>query len=774
MKFKRSLALILACLLTAASFAACSKTDGNETTPSETTGTETTGTETTGTETTEGGETTAETTGEAVLATSNDIGTFDPTQHIPAEAFTDATQEYTDASSVIYDAVLGDFYAEYTKAKEEAKTTSERYALMALAEAKLLESAVMLPNTANGGNYAIGRVAPYTADYSLWGNDYKRYHQVLVTTDIITSEHRAEMKAKWAELKGTGEYEAWAKQYLADKGYTLKDSYTYGYTGDPQTWDVFATSRSADSEAIINTYDGLLEYDTEGTLKPALALGNGEFSEPDPDTGYVTVTYKLREGVKWVDSQGREVADLTADDFVAGMQHMCDAAGGLEYLVDGLIVNAGEYIAGQVTDFNEVGVKAVDDYTLQYTLTGPCSYFETMLGYSIFAPLSRAYYTSQGGQFGIGVYDPTAESYNYGKSSDNIAYCGPYLVTNATANNTIVFSANPTYWNKDNINVHTITWLFNDGTDATKAYNDMVAGTIDGCGLNASALEAAKKDGNFEKYSYVTSTDTTSFMTFFNVFRQAYANSADATTAVSTLTEEQKTVAAKAMANVHFRRALAMSEDRISINAQTVGDELAPLSVRNTYTPGNFVVLEEDTTVDINGTATTFKAGTNYGEIMQAQIDADEFKITVWDPKADDGVGSSDGYDGWYNPENAMAELNVAVKQLADAGVTVTKDNPIVIDIPYPSNNENYTNKEQAAKKSIEAALGGLVKINLVECVDNDQFYNVGYRTDYGFQANYHTYDLSGWGPDFGDPCTYLDTFLPDYSGYMVKCIGLF
>ena len=169
MKFKRSLALILACLLTAASFAACSKTDGNETTPSETTGTETTGTETT-----EGGETTAETTGEAVLATSNDIGTFDPTQHMPAEPFTDATQEYTDASTAIYNEVLGDFYTEYTKAKEEAKTTSERYALMALAEAKLLESAVMLPNTANGGNYAIGRVAPYTADYSLWGNDYKR------------------------------------------------------------------------------------------------------------------------------------------------------------------------------------------------------------------------------------------------------------------------------------------------------------------------------------------------------------------------------------------------------------------------------------------------------------------------------------------------------------------------------------------------------------------------------------------------------------------------
>lgn len=771
MKFKRSLALILACLLTAASFAACSKTDGNETTPSETTGTETTGTESTGTETTEGGETSAETTGDA--AVSNDYGSFDPTKYFPAEPFTDATQEYTDASTAIYNEVLGEFNKYYTAAKEDAKTTSERYALMAIAEAKLLESGVMLPNTADGGNYAIGRVAPYTADYSLWGNDYKRYHQVLVTTDIITSEHRAEMKAKWGELKGTGEYEAWAKQYLADKGYTLKDSYTFGYTSDPQTWDVLATSRANDSEAVINTYDGLVEYDTEGTLKPALATGLGEFSDPDPDTGYVTVTYKLREGLKWVDSQGREVADVKADDFVAGMQHMCDAGGGLEWLVEGLIVNVSEYIGGEVTDFSQVGVKAVDDYTVQYTLTGPCSYFETMLGYSIFAPMSRAYYTSQGGQFGA-EYDPTAANYNYGKTPDTIAYCGPYLVTNATADSTIVFSANPSYWNKDNINVKTITWLFNDGSDPTKAYNDMIAGTIDGCGLNASALEVAKGDGNFDKYHYVTSTGTTSFMTFLNVFRQAYANSVDSTAAVSAMTDEQKAVTNKAMANVHFRRALCMSEDRISINAQKVGDELAPLSVRNTYVPGNFVVLAEDTTVDINGTSTTFKAGTNFGEIVQAQLNADGVKITAWNPEADDGVGSSDGYDGWYNPENAKAEFDIALKELAEAGVEVTADNPIVINITYPANRDAYVNSEQAAKKSIEAVFGGLVRVDLVECADAYVWQDAGYTTDYGFQANYTTYDLSGWGPDFGDPCSYLDTFLPDYSGYMVKCIGLF
>jgi oligopeptide transport system substrate-binding protein len=757
MKFKRSLALILACLLAAASFASCSS-DGDTTT--------------------NGADETTEDAVETVVGEDGQTitlseGSVDPTQYMGSEAFTDVTEEYTEASSAIYNAVLGDFYTEYQKAKE-ASSVSERYALMAIAEAKLLESGVMLPNTCNGGNYAIGRVAPYTANYALWGNDYERYHQCVVTNEIITSEDRTEMKAKWAELKGTGTYVEWAKSYLTDKGYTIKDSYTFGYTSDPETWDVLATSRSADSEAIINTYDGLLEYDPEGVLQPALALGHGEWSEPDAETGYITVTYKLREGVKWVDSQGREVGEVTADDFVAGMQHMCDAAGGLEYLVQGIIVGVDEYISGSITDFSQVGVTAVDDYTLQYTLTGECSYFETMFGYGVFAPLCRSYYTSQGGTFGIDNFDSTAESYNYGKTPDNIAYCGPYLVTNNTASNTIVFSANESYWNKDNINVKTITWLFNDGTDATKAYNDMVAGTLDACGLNSSALELAKADGNFDKYSYVTSTGSSSYMSFMNVFRQAYANTNDTTTVVSPMTDDQKTATNKAMGNVHFRRALCMSIDRIAQNAQKVGDELAATSVRNTYVPGNFVSLEEDVTVDINGTATTFAAGTNYGVILQAQLDADGVKITAYDPAADDGVGSSDGFDGWYNVENAKAELEQAISELSAQGVEISADNPIYIDILYPSNSETYTNSEQAVKQSIENALGGLVKVNLVECVDYKQWYYAGYYTTYGFEANYTSYDLSGWGPDFGDPCTYLDTFLPDYAGYMVKCIGIF
>ena len=77
---------------------------------------------------------------------------------------------HAEVSEILYDYVLGDFYNYYQKANE-ASSLAERYALMAIAEAKLLEAGIMLPSTANGGNYAISRVVPYTVTPCLWGND---------------------------------------------------------------------------------------------------------------------------------------------------------------------------------------------------------------------------------------------------------------------------------------------------------------------------------------------------------------------------------------------------------------------------------------------------------------------------------------------------------------------------------------------------------------------------------------------------------------------------
>ena len=674
---------------------------------------------------------------------------------------------YEETSAELYDAELGDFWAAYQKA-DEAQTVSERFALQAIAEAKLMESAVMLPLQSKGGNYAITRVAPYTIDYTLWGNDMERFHNALVTTDLIKASDISTMRAKWAELKGTGEYEDWARSYLESQGYTIKDTYNYNlYNQDPTTWDVLSTSQSVDNEVLVNTYDGLMEYDGEGTLQPALA----ESYEVSDDG--LTYTFHLRDGISWVDSQGRAVADLTADDFVAGMQHMMDAQGGLEYLIEGIITNASEYISGEVTDFSQVGVEAVDDNTLVYHLEAPCSYFTTMLGYGVFAPMSRTFYESMGGKFGV-EYDPSAADYTYGKDPDSIAYCGPYVVKNFTSENTIVFQANESYWNADGINIHTLTWLFNDGSDATKTYNDTISGTLDGTGLNSAALTACKADGYFDDYAYVSLTDATTYQGFFNINRNQFANTNDATKCVSEQTEEDAARTKQAMQNVHFRRAVAMGLDRGTYMAQTVGDDLKYASMRNSYTPGNFVSLEEETTVDINGTATTYPAGTYYGQIIQDQIDADGVKITVWDPTANEGAGSSDGYDGWYSPENAMEELNQAVEELAADGLTIDAENPIQIDLGYPAAMETFTNRANSVKQSIEASTQGLVQINLVAAADATDWYYSGYYMNYGYEMNYDFCDLSGWGPDYGDPSTYLDTFQPEYAGYMIKSIGIY
>ncbi len=685
-----------------------------------------------------------------------------------------AGKTHAEISADLYTKVLGEFSEAYTKALA-ATNVSERYALMAVAEAKLLGAGVMLPSTAKGGNYAISRVAPYTATSVLWGNDSDKFYTMLIVNeDPLTVAERDEMKGKWGELKGTGTYLEWAKSYLTGKGYTLSDEYTFGYSSDPKTWDGLSTSQAADSEAIVNCVDGLYEYNNENVQVPALAES---YTVSEDGLKY---TFKIREGVNWVDYQGTVIEEVTADSFVAGMQHMLDAAGGLEYLVQGVIVGVDEYLKGEITDFAQVGVKALDKYTLEYTLCEPKSYFMTMLGYNIFTPMSRAYYLANGGAFGIEEYTAATEkdSYTYGTTAEKIAYCGPYLVTSATANNSIVFEANPTYWNKDAVTLKKITWRFLDGQNPTESYDLMMEGVFAGAGLNTNAVAKAKQDGMFDTYAYVSSTDATSYPIFNNVYRQGFANFNDNTIAVSQMTDAEKVRSNLAMMNKNFRLAIVTGLDRGSYNATTQGDDLKYANLVNSYTPGNFVSLEEEVTVDINGKATTFAAGTFYGAIMQAQLTADGLDVKVWDPTLDGGAGASYGYDGWYNVDACREYLKNAVEELKEEGVEITAENPLVLEVPYYDVSEIYANRANALKQGIEASTEGLVQIRLIKCGGSNalNWYYATYYPENGAQANYNMMDNSGWGPDYGDPSTYLDTmFITDETiGYMVKCIGLY
>ena len=99
-------------------------------------------------------------------------------------------------------------------------------------------------------------------------------------------------------------------------------------------------------------------------LKPALA----ESWQVSPDG--LTWTFKIREGVKWVTWEGEEYADVVAQDWVDAMKYVFnpDNASRVANFAFLAIKNGEEYFKGEVTDFEDVGVKAIDKYTLQYTL----------------------------------------------------------------------------------------------------------------------------------------------------------------------------------------------------------------------------------------------------------------------------------------------------------------------------------------------------------------------------------------------------------------------
>jgi peptide/nickel transport system substrate-binding protein/oligopeptide transport system substrate-binding protein len=261
----------------------------------------------------------------------------------------------------------------------------------------------------------------------------------------------------------------------------------------------------------------------------------------------------------------------------------------------------------------------------------------------------------------------------------------------------------------------------------------------------------AKDDGNFEKYAYVSDTTSTTYFGGMNVNRGTFALESGA--AASPKTEQQKIDTHNALMNKSFRKALAHAWDRATVNATSRGEDLKLTNIRNMYTHPQFVSLENDIK-DADGHE--FAAGTFYGDMVQYYIDQLGGEITV-----------ADAVDGWYNADLAQAYLAKAKEELGDS---VTW--PITIDITYYSPSESNTAQAQVSKQTIEQTLGAEnVVVNLVETTTSADFYACGYRAASGAAGNFDFFYGSGWGPDYGDPSTYLDTF--GVNGYMLKVIGV-
>lgn len=158
-------------------------------------------------------------------------------------------------------------------------------------------------------------------------------------------------------------------------------------------------------EVIACYTDGLMQMDADGQAVPAIAES---YDLSEDGTVY---TFHLREDAVW--SNGEPV---TANDFVFGWQRAVDPAIASEYaymLSDiGQVKNAAEIIAGEM-DKSELGVKAVDDHTLEVTLNVPVSYFLSLMYFPTYYPVNQAFYESVGDTFATARRPPfpTAPSF---------------------------------------------------------------------------------------------------------------------------------------------------------------------------------------------------------------------------------------------------------------------------------------------------------------------------------------------------------------------------
>lgn len=481
-------------------------------------------------------------------------------------------------------------------------------------------------------------------------------------------------------------------------------TYNYVYQSEPVTLDYVKMNQAGTSDITANLIDGLLENDQYGNLIPSLAE-DWKVSEDG-----LTYTYTLREDAKWYTADGEEYADVTAEDFVTGLKHAADSESEALYVIQDSIKGLQDYLDGKTTDFSTVGVKAVDERTVQYTLNAPESYWNSKLTYSIMFPINAEFLESKGEDFGKQT-DP-----------ESLLYNGPYLLKSITAKSSMEFEKNANYWDADNVFIDNVKLTYYDGSDQDSLFNNFDEGAYTAATLfptSPSYKTAEKKYGDNIVYGQ---QDGATNMIFFNLNRTLHN--------LSDKTDEQLSDSNKAMNNKDFRQAVSFAFDRASWNAQVNGEEAKEKALRNTLVPPAFVQIE----------------GKEFGDSVTAELASygDEWK----------DIDLSDGQDGLYNPEKAQTEFAKAKEALEAEGVSF----PIQLDFPVSQTDNAAVQRAQSMKQSVEASLGKEnVVINLKQ-VTEDEWLAATYQAETPEQNDYDL-ALSGWSPDYADPSSYLDIF---------------
>ena len=481
-------------------------------------------------------------------------------------------------------------------------------------------------------------------------------------------------------------------------------TFSYVYTQDPDTLDYSISNKKSTSEFTGNAIDGLLEVDKYGNLIPSLA------KDWTVSKDGLTYTYKLRKGVKWMTSEGEEYGEVKAQDFVTGLKHAADKKSQAIYLVQKSVKGLDDYVSGKTSDFSTVGVKAIDDYTVQYTLSQPESFWNSKTTMGILMPVNEEFLKSKG------------DDYGQGTSPSSILYCGPYLIKSITSKSSAILEKNPTYWDADNVKISKVKLTYYDGQDSESLIRgfdngDYTVARVFPNGSNYKSVEKKHKDD-----IVYTDQGSSTYNLSFNIDRQAYE-------ITKKTTDAQKTSTKKAILNKDFRQAIMFAFNRKAYVAQTNGEAGANKVIRNTFTPPNFVQIN----------------GQQFGDAVEKDLEAygDEWK----------GVSVADGKDTLYNPTKAKEEFAKAKADLQAQGVEF----PIHLDLPTSSTYTEGIKQAQSFKQSIESTLGAENIVIDLKMISDDDLQRVTYFAENASQQDWDLNNNLGWGPDYTDPSSYID-----------------
>ena len=502
--------------------------------------------------------------------------------------------------------------------------------------------------------------------------------------------------------------------------------YVYSDSREVASMDYLVTALASDHQYNVNFVDGLVICDRYGAYQPAVA----ESWTANEDA--TVWTFKLKKGVKWVTAAGDEYAEVTAEDFVTGLRHAAEFQSGTAYVVSSVEGFSDYMSAGDYSDdaWAKVGVKAIDDYTVEYTLSAPTPYFYTQVEYSVFYPVNKTFLESKGDGCKLGT--PDTNSCTFGQATpDSILYNGAYILSSFDVKSQTVMVKNPAYYAADEVYLEKVTVIYDEGSDPYEMIRSFEQNVYAYAGLSTQWGDEVFNEmmAKYDGYVNPTLSNYYAFGIVFNYNRVTYENTAHADDA-----DKENTKAA--IRNENFRLAMKSAFDAQAYLEVSAPTEIAKATLRNINGVPNLVSTSD---------------GTLYGTLVE---DAYE-EITGT------RVSLADGQWPWLSKENALAYIEAAK---AD-GISF----PVHVDMLVIETSDRITKQGLSFKQSIEENTDGQIIVDLI-MRDQDTVQNIAYYSESWDEADYDISTFTGWGPDYVDPKSFVEIYSPVDGYYMHSC----